>query len=134
MVAGWAVVLSALVYLCLLFTVAHWGDRAGQRLMQGPGRATIYALALTRHLDLGSGRTPVGTHRDWTNVVEQQPAPVTRSAAPPEAPAGAKHAPERVGRPRSEVFAFFEDTRSRRAPHARPHLRLPRRGRRSALR
>ncbi|HEX2554564.1 MAG TPA: NahK/ErcS family hybrid sensor histidine kinase/response regulator [Microvirga sp.] len=46
MVAGWAVVLCALVYLCLLFTVAHWGDRAGRRLMQGPGRATIYALAL----------------------------------------------------------------------------------------
>src|SRR4028119_398342 len=46
MVAGWAVVLSALVYLCLLFTVAHWGDREGRSFMQGPGRATIYALAL----------------------------------------------------------------------------------------
>ncbi len=46
MVAGWAVVLSALVYLCLLFAVAHWGDRVGGRLMRGPARATIYALAL----------------------------------------------------------------------------------------
>src|SRR5919205_1009847 len=46
MVAGWAVVLSALVYLCLLFAVAHWGDHQGARLMRGPARATIYALAL----------------------------------------------------------------------------------------
>jgi Na+/proline symporter/signal transduction histidine kinase len=46
MVAGWAVVLSALVYLCCLFAVAHWGDRSGRRLMQGPARSTIYALAL----------------------------------------------------------------------------------------
>ena len=36
MVAGWAVVLSALVYLCFLFAVAHWGDRSGRGLMQGP--------------------------------------------------------------------------------------------------
>src|SRR5918996_3957063 len=46
MVAGWAVVLSALVYLCCLFAVAHWGDHQGARLMRGPARATIYALAL----------------------------------------------------------------------------------------
>src|ERR687889_1454676 len=46
MVAGWAVVLSALVYLCCLFAVAHWGDLSGRRLMQGPARSTIYALAL----------------------------------------------------------------------------------------
>lgn len=46
MVAGWAVVLSALVYLCLLFAVAHWGDVAGRRFVRGPARATIYALAL----------------------------------------------------------------------------------------
>ena len=46
MVAGWAVVLSALVYMCCLFAVAHWGDRSGRRLMQGPARSTIYALAL----------------------------------------------------------------------------------------
>ncbi|KAA2238326.1 hybrid sensor histidine kinase/response regulator [Salinarimonas soli] len=46
MVAGWTVVLSALLYLCFLFTVAHWGDRSGRGLMAGRGRATIYALAL----------------------------------------------------------------------------------------
>jgi Na+/proline symporter/signal transduction histidine kinase len=46
MVAGWAVVLSALVYLCCLFAVAHWGDLSGRRLMKGPARSTIYALAL----------------------------------------------------------------------------------------
>lgn len=31
-------------------------------------RLTIYALALTRHLDLGSGRTPVGIHREWPGI------------------------------------------------------------------
>src|SRR3712207_753669 len=46
MIASWAVVLSALVYLCLLFAVAHWGDLSGPRIMQGPARSTIYALAL----------------------------------------------------------------------------------------
>jgi Na+/proline symporter/signal transduction histidine kinase/ActR/RegA family two-component response regulator len=46
MVASWAVVLSALVYLCLLFAVAHWGDLSGRRVMQGRARSTIYALAL----------------------------------------------------------------------------------------
>src|SRR5215203_18572 len=45
MVANWAVVLSALVYLCLLFAVAHWGDLWGRRIT-GRGRSTIYALAL----------------------------------------------------------------------------------------
>jgi len=46
MVATWAVVLSALVYLCFLFTVAYWGDNAGRRFVQGPWRSTISALAL----------------------------------------------------------------------------------------
>ncbi|HEV2560041.1 MAG TPA: NahK/ErcS family hybrid sensor histidine kinase/response regulator [Microvirga sp.] len=46
MVASWAVVLSALVYLCLLFAVAHWGDYAGGRIMRGRARSTVYALAL----------------------------------------------------------------------------------------
>ncbi|MDF3064005.1 MAG: response regulator [Microvirga sp.] len=46
MVGGWAVVLSALVYLCFLFAIAHWGDHSGSRLMRGRSRATIYALAL----------------------------------------------------------------------------------------
>ena len=46
MVAGWTVVLSALLYLCFLFAVAHWGDRSGRALMAGRARSTIYALAL----------------------------------------------------------------------------------------
>lgn len=46
MVAGWAVVVTALVYLSLLFAVAHWGDRAGSKLVSGPARPWIYALAL----------------------------------------------------------------------------------------
>ncbi|WP_230531307.1 PAS domain-containing hybrid sensor histidine kinase/response regulator [Microvirga roseola] len=46
MVASWAVILTALVYLCLLFAVAHWGDNAGRRFVQGPYRATVAALAL----------------------------------------------------------------------------------------
>lgn len=46
MLAGWAVVLSALVYLCGLFAVAHMGDTSGRRMMIGRARATIYALAL----------------------------------------------------------------------------------------
>ena len=47
MIGSWAVILSALVYLCLLFEVAHWGDGvAGRRLVRRRARGTIYALAL----------------------------------------------------------------------------------------
>ncbi|HEX8664893.1 MAG TPA: NahK/ErcS family hybrid sensor histidine kinase/response regulator [Beijerinckiaceae bacterium] len=46
MIGGWAVVLSALVYLCFLFAVAHWGDHSGSRLVRGRARGTVYALAL----------------------------------------------------------------------------------------
>lgn len=46
MLPGWSVVLTALVYLCLLFAVAHAADGAGRRIMRGPARTTIYALAL----------------------------------------------------------------------------------------
>ena len=41
-----AAILAALVYLCLLFAVAHWGDTAGRRVMRRRGRSTVYALAL----------------------------------------------------------------------------------------
>ena len=41
MVASWAVILSALVYLCLLFMVAHWGDNGGRRFLLGRARSTI---------------------------------------------------------------------------------------------
>jgi Na+/proline symporter len=46
MIASWTVVLSAFLYLCLLFAIAHWGDTSGRRLMEGRARSTIYALAL----------------------------------------------------------------------------------------
>ncbi|WP_018260393.1 hybrid sensor histidine kinase/response regulator [Methylobacterium sp. WSM2598] len=47
MIAGWAVVLTALTYICALFTVAHWGDVSGRRLMRDERvRPTIYALSL----------------------------------------------------------------------------------------
>lgn len=46
MIDGWAVILSALAYLCLLFAAAHFGDRSGHALIAGRYRATIYALAL----------------------------------------------------------------------------------------
>lgn len=46
MLAGWVVVLAALVYLCGLFAVAHAGDTFARGVMDGRMRATIYALAL----------------------------------------------------------------------------------------
>ncbi|WP_372425558.1 PAS domain-containing hybrid sensor histidine kinase/response regulator [Salinarimonas chemoclinalis] len=46
MVAGWAVVVTALLYLSLLFAVAHWGDRSGAGLVAGRARPWVYALAL----------------------------------------------------------------------------------------
>jgi Na+/proline symporter/signal transduction histidine kinase/ActR/RegA family two-component response regulator len=46
MVAGWTVVVTALLYLSLLFAVAHWGDRSGAKLVAGPARPWVYALAL----------------------------------------------------------------------------------------
>ncbi|MFE1598479.1 NahK/ErcS family hybrid sensor histidine kinase/response regulator [Methylobacterium sp. ID0610] len=47
MIGGWAVVLTALIYICALFAVAHWGDVSGRRLMRDERvRPTIYALSL----------------------------------------------------------------------------------------
>jgi Na+/proline symporter/CheY-like chemotaxis protein len=46
MLPGWSVILSALLYLCALFAVAHLADTSGRRLINGPARGTIYALAL----------------------------------------------------------------------------------------
>ncbi|MEH3147109.1 MAG: PAS domain-containing hybrid sensor histidine kinase/response regulator [Methylobacterium frigidaeris] len=47
MIAGWVVVLTALLYICGLFVVAHWGDVSGRRLMRDERvRPTVYALSL----------------------------------------------------------------------------------------
>jgi Na+/proline symporter/signal transduction histidine kinase/CheY-like chemotaxis protein len=46
MLPGWSIVVAALLYLFVLFAVAHAADGAGRKLMRGPARTTIYALAL----------------------------------------------------------------------------------------
>lgn len=46
MLAGWSIVLTALIYLCVLFAVAHYGDTTGRRWVNGRARPTIHALAL----------------------------------------------------------------------------------------
>lgn len=47
MLQGWAVVLSAVIYIGLLFVVASYGDRPSRRpAAAGRGRPTIYALSL----------------------------------------------------------------------------------------
>ena len=43
---GGAAILTALVYLCGLFAVAHYGDTSGRRFMQSRARPLIYALTL----------------------------------------------------------------------------------------
>ncbi len=43
---GGIAILSALVYLCGLFAVAHYGDTSGRRFMQSRARPVIYALTL----------------------------------------------------------------------------------------
>ncbi len=46
MIAGWAAVLTALVYICLLFAIAHYGDTHAH-LFKGPRtRPFIYAMTL----------------------------------------------------------------------------------------
>ena len=46
MIAGWVIILAALIYLSALFTVAHFGDIYGQKLLTGKAGPTFYALAL----------------------------------------------------------------------------------------
>ena len=46
MLPGWSIVLAALIYLFVLFAVAHAADGAGRHVMRGPARTTIYSLAL----------------------------------------------------------------------------------------
>ena len=46
MIAGWAAVLTALVYLCALFAIAHYGDTSGRRFIGERIRPFIYAMTL----------------------------------------------------------------------------------------
>ncbi len=46
MIAGWAVILTALLYLCALFAVAHFGDTRGRRFVVESARPAIYSLTL----------------------------------------------------------------------------------------
>lgn len=46
MIAGWAAVLTALVYLCLLFAIAHYGDNNAQLFKGVRTRPFIYAMTL----------------------------------------------------------------------------------------
>ncbi len=46
MVAGSIAILTALVYVCALFVVAHYGDTAGPRILNNRTRPVVYALTL----------------------------------------------------------------------------------------
>ena len=46
MIADWVIILVALIYLSALFTIAHFGDLYGERLLNGRFRSSIYALTL----------------------------------------------------------------------------------------
>ena len=46
MIAGWAAVLTALIYACGLFAIAHFGETGGRRIIAGRARPFIYAMAL----------------------------------------------------------------------------------------
>lgn len=46
MTAGWLAIMTALLYMCGLFAVAHFGDKYGARLMQSKARPAIYALTM----------------------------------------------------------------------------------------
>ena len=47
MIAGWSAILTALIYLCLLFALATWGDAAGRGFVARPRiRSLVYALSL----------------------------------------------------------------------------------------
>jgi hypothetical protein len=46
MIAGWVIILTALIYLSGLFALAHFGDIHGQKFRSGRSSATLYALTL----------------------------------------------------------------------------------------
>ena len=47
MIADWVVVLTAFATICGLFALAHYGDTAGRRFVDGRARPWIYALTLS---------------------------------------------------------------------------------------
>ena len=49
MIAGWAVILTALMYLIGLFAIAHYGDTRGRRFVVEKARPAIYALTLATY-------------------------------------------------------------------------------------
>ena len=46
MIAGWAALLTALVYLCALFAIAHYGDTQSRRFAGARWRPFVYAMTL----------------------------------------------------------------------------------------
>lgn len=46
MIAGWTAILVALVYMVALFSIAHFGDTAGKRMISPKAQSAIYALSL----------------------------------------------------------------------------------------
>lgn len=44
--ASWVAILTSLIYLCVLFSIAHYGDTRGRFLMSSRARPIIYALTL----------------------------------------------------------------------------------------
>jgi len=46
MLAGWAALIAAMLYLLILFGLAHYGDTRGAAWLRGKARPTVYALTL----------------------------------------------------------------------------------------
>ena len=46
MITGWVVILTALMYVCGLFAVAHFGDTRGRKFVVERARPAIYALTM----------------------------------------------------------------------------------------
>jgi hypothetical protein len=84
-------------------------------------RLTIYALVLARHLDMGSGRTPIGIHRDWSafNMVESAPVRESGAAGAPAPTAAAARQISTQPRVQSRPSPSREDPSP--AQKAQPH-------------
>jgi hypothetical protein len=81
-------------------------------------RLTIYALVLARHLDMGSGRVPIGIHRDWSSLTVTESAPVRESGhagGPRGAPAPAT-SPSPQGGARAKLPSAPSTSRADPAP------------------